>query len=207
MPAVYPPCMLAAPMTDWQTLTWLNQPPFCEIQSDRLVVKTAPDTDFWRQTHYGFIHDNGHFFAMPAPQEFSVQVRVRGDYRALYDQAGLMLRVDEREWIKAGVEFVGQQQLSAVVTHGFSDWSVRPVKMPDFFDLKMTRRGDALSIQSRCFYAGQVQEADWSLLRLAYLPPELAVQVGVYACSPQRGGFEVTFSGFELGPAESGALY
>ncbi|WP_241191215.1 DUF1349 domain-containing protein [Deinococcus psychrotolerans] len=206
MSAVYPPCMLAAPMTDWQTLTWLNPPPRSHLENTQLEVETAPDTDFWRQTHYGFTHDNGHFFALPAPQEFSVQVRVRGQYQALYDQAGLMLRANEREWIKAGVEFVGQQ-LSAVVTHSFSDWSVRPVGMPDFFDLKLTRRGDAVSVQSRCFYAEEAQETEWSLLRLAYFPPELAAEVGVYACSPQRGGFTVMFSKFELGPAEGGALY
>lgn len=198
---------MTEPMTDWQALTWLNPPPVCELRGDTLVVQTAPDTDFWQQTHYGFVHDNGHFLSLPAPPEFSVQVRVRGEYQSLYDQAGLMLRASEQEWIKAGVEFVGQQQLSAVVTHGFSDWSVRPVGMPDFFDLKMTRRGDALSIQSRCFYGEKAQASDWSLLRLAYWPPDLTDHVGVYACSPQPGRFEVTFSEFELGPVESGALY
>lgn len=204
MAAVYPPAAAQYAdhlMTDWHGLTWLNEPPRWSVRQGSLHVRTAADTDFWQRTYYGFTHDNGHFLFAPTAQTFTAQVRVRGAYTALYDQAGLMLRADDQHWIKAGVEFVGQQQLSAVVTHGFSDWSVCPVGTPDFFDLKLTRRGDALSIHSRLL------DADWSLLRLAYLPPELAASVGVYAGSPQGGGFEVVFSNFELGPAETGALY
>ena len=33
-----------------------------------------------------------------------MQVRVRANYDALYDQAGIMARLDERNWIKAGIE-------------------------------------------------------------------------------------------------------
>ena len=188
-------------VTDWQDATWRNQPPRWSADQRNLRLWTAHGTDFWQHTHYGFVHDNGHFLGFPAQQDFTAQVRVRGAYSALYDQAGLMLRADSGHWIKAGVEFVGQQQLSAVVTRGFSDWSVCPVGTPTFFDLKLIRRAEAVSIHSR------LPDAEWSLLRLAYLPPELVVSVGIYACSPQGGGFEVVFSDFALGPAESGALY
>ena len=61
-----------------------------------------PKTDFWRETHYGFIRDDGHFRDVAAEGDFTADVAFRGDYRELYDQAGLMLRLDERNWIKAG---------------------------------------------------------------------------------------------------------
>ncbi len=108
----------------------------------------------------------------------------------MYDQTGLMIRSSPECWVKAGVEYVGEQQLSAVVTREFSDWNVCPVGHPAYIDLKATRRGDTLSIQSR------LPDGDWSLLRLAYYPPALPAAVGIYACSPQRGGFEVHFSEF-----------
>ena len=181
-------------------MTWLNEPGW-QISEGELRVVTLDQTDFWQRTHYGFVHDNGHFLHGPPTHDFTAQVRFQGEYQALYDQAGLMLRTGQRHWIKAGVEFVGEQQLSAVVTRDWSDWSVRPAGRPEYLDLKMTRRAGAISVQYR------LPGAAWALLRLAYFPPELSASPGVYACSPRRAGFEVVFSDFRVGPAEEAALY
>ena len=57
--------------------------------------------------------------------EFEVKVKITGDYKQRFDQAGLMLRINHENYIKAGIEFVdGKYNLSAVVTHKTSDWSV-----------------------------------------------------------------------------------
>ncbi|HEX2864796.1 MAG TPA: DUF1349 domain-containing protein, partial [Deinococcales bacterium] len=128
-------------------------------------------------------------------------VRVTGTYEALYDQAGLMLRASPEAWVKTGIEFVREQQFSAVVTRGFSDWNVRPVGLPAFVDLKLTRKGDAVQVHVR------LPGGEWSLLRLAYFPPDLPAGVGVYACSPTRGGFRVRFSSFHLGPPDDERPY
>ena len=76
---------------------------------------------------------------------------VRGAYHDLYDQAGLMIRIDERNWITCGIELVdGVQQVSAVVTREFSDWSVRPLpEAPVDLRLTLARRGDSVAIHSR----------------------------------------------------------
>lgn len=107
-------------------MEWYNEPPHWHAEGETLSVTTGPDSDFWRVTHYGFVRDSGHFGFEMAPGDVSAEVRVRGAYRDLYDQAGLMFRIDERNWIKGGIELVdGVQQVSAVVTREFSDWSVR----------------------------------------------------------------------------------
>lgn len=42
----------------------------------------------------------------------------------MYDQAGIMVFSDEKNWIKTSIEYVeGLQHLNAVVTHNYSDWS------------------------------------------------------------------------------------
>lgn len=184
----------------WAELQWLNEPEWTAA-GDVLQVRTAPETDFWRLTHYGFVRDSGHFLHTRPLGEFTAQVRAEGTYEALYDQAGLMVRSHPGCWVKAGIEFVHRQRLSAVVTREYSDWSVQPTGNPAFVDLKITRRGDTLQVQSR------LPGADWALLRLAYYPPEEPAAVGVYACSPQRGGFEVRFSGWRVGAPETESPY
>ena len=41
---------------------WFNAPAVWELDGGRLRAGTDARTDFWRETHYGFTRDNGHFF-------------------------------------------------------------------------------------------------------------------------------------------------
>ena len=84
-------------------MEWLNEPPHWRSEDDALVVTTGDKTDFWRETHYGFIRDDGHLRYTKQPGDFTAEVTVSGQYREIYDQAGLMIRLDPNNWIKAGV--------------------------------------------------------------------------------------------------------
>src|SRR5579863_8854901 len=115
-------------MISWSAGAWLNPPPAAIVVGDDLLVTAAAGSDFWQETSYGFRRDSGHALLAPFEEGRSVEVSFVVDFGALYDQAGLLVRVSERAWIKAGVEMSdGSPQLSAVVTHGSSDWSVAPV--------------------------------------------------------------------------------
>ncbi len=174
-------------------MQWLNEPPHWQQVGDRLTVKTSPKTDFWRITHYGFIRDNGHFYFDTVSTDFVMEVKIRGSYRDLYDQAGIMLRVDEKHWLKTGIEYVeGVQNLSAVVTHDYSDWSVIPLThSPETIQLRVERRNEAIHISHYDEVAG------FTMFRLAYLPAE-TMQVGLMVASPDGDGFEVTFEDYRL---------
>lgn len=174
-------------------MQWLNEPSQWTDSGDRLIVKTSPKTDFWRITHYGFIRDTGHFYFDSISTDFVVDVKIRGNYKDLYDQAGLMLRVDEKHWIKTGIEYVdGVQNLSAVVTHDYSDWSVIPLpKPPDVLHLRVERSKEAIQI----FYLNEA--SNYAMLRMTYLPYE-TLQVGVMCASPDGDGFEVTFEDYQV---------
>ena len=174
-------------------MQWFNEPTEWRKSGDRLIVKTSPKTDFWRITHYGFIRDTGHFYFDTINTDFVVEVKIRGKYKDLYDQAGIMLRVDEKHWIKTGIEYVdGMQNLSAVVTHDYSDWSVLPWKEPaDVLQMKVERRSEAIQI----FYLNE--ESKYTLLRMTYLP-NATIQVGVMCASPDGNGFEVIFEDYKI---------
>src|SRR5215813_1852679 len=81
-------------------MTWMNQPASAKRSGNKLTVKSRAKTDFWRKTFYGYITDNGHFFHLAKSGDFTFQARINGKYAALYDQAGLMARLDAENWMK-----------------------------------------------------------------------------------------------------------
>jgi uncharacterized protein len=181
-------------------MTWLNEPPFWAVENGRLVARSGLETDFWQATYYGFAHDNGHFLHHPWTGELTAEATFTGRYQTLYDQAGLMLRVDATRWIKCGIELTdGAMHLSVVVTNGRSDWSAQRIARTDEpVGIRLTRMGDA------CFVQARVAAEPWRMGRLAWFPPEPAsVQVGLAFCSPQREGFEARFHDFGVGPPVS----
>jgi regulation of enolase protein 1 (concanavalin A-like superfamily) len=178
---------------------WLNEAPSWREREGILFVATGDKTDFWRQTHYGFIRDDGHVRFRTVEGDFTAELSFSGAYHELYDQAGMMLRIDERNWLKAGIEFVdGRQMLSVVVTREFSDWStaIGP-SGADWVTLRVSRHGPAVRVE----WALPGSQPRYSLMRLAYLPEAKSLMVGPMCCSPQRSGFEAQFRDFEVGPA------
>jgi regulation of enolase protein 1 (concanavalin A-like superfamily) len=183
-------------------MQWLNEPPVWQADKGRLRVVTGPKTDFWRVTHYGFIRDNGHFYHEQRASDFTIQAKIEARYEALYDQAGVMIRVDAANWIKAGVEYTdGLAHFSVVVTRDFSDWSVLPAKAAGPVWLRLTKAGSAIRIQY------SVDGISFPMLRLAYFPDASLTQVGLMCCSPEREGLEVEFSSFQIGDPVSTALH
>jgi len=175
-------------------MQWLNEPPLWNADGSTITVKSAPHTDFWRKTHDGGVRDTGHFYFERVTGNFTAEVKFTGDYRDLYDQAGMMVRLDDTIWMKCGVEFFeGLQNASVVVTHEFSDWSVLPLRSgPASLWLRIVREG----------YTGAVyystDSANYTLIRQAYLTAEPTLSVGVMCCAPIGGGISVTFEGFTV---------
>lgn len=181
----------------FEDCAWLNEPPSHHIDGTTLHVVTGSQTDFWRITSYGFIRDNGHFLGRQVEGAFTAQVRVHADFTALYDQAGLMVRIDAHRWLKAGVEFSdGQPMLSTVLTDERSDWATMPAPaLPDGFWLRVTVDNGAIRVQY------SADGITWPLLRLAPFPEAERYLVGPMCCTPQRAGLAVRFSQFTMGPA------
>jgi regulation of enolase protein 1 (concanavalin A-like superfamily) len=175
---------------------WINPPERWRLVSDRLLVATDNATDFWRETHYGFILDNGHFFGCDTGGDFTMQVCVRVNYDALYDQAGIMVPLVERNWIKAGIEkSAGQCQLSSVLTVDRSDWATGVYGGdPALFWMRATVSEGVIRIQVLA------DGRRWPLVRLAPFPKAASYVVGPMCCAPERAGLEVEFSGFYVGP-------
>ncbi|WP_419801424.1 DUF1349 domain-containing protein [Mucilaginibacter sp.] len=176
-------------------MKWLNEPKKWSGNPQKLTMTVDPNTDFWRITHYGFIRDSGPFYYQEAQGNFEATVKMTGSYQELFHQAGLMIRTDNKNWIKTGIEFVdGVQNVSAVVTREVSDWSVVPRNdSPKSIWLKLLRKGDYVQIEY------SFDDKDFKVLRLAYFPPKAkVVQIGMVAAAPGKKSFPVVFEGFAV---------
>ena len=177
-----------------EKMQWFNEPAQWTIQDHVLSMQVTPQSDYWRISHYGFTVDDAPFLYTLRGGEYEVKVKVSGDYRTRYDQAGLMLRIDHENYIKAGIEFVdGKYNLSAVVTHHTSDWSIIPLEKPvPFVWIKAVRRLDAIEI----FYSFDDQE--YTLMRNAWMQDNHPIMVGLMGASPDGQGFEARFEHFSI---------
>ncbi len=185
---------------EWDDGAWLNPPAGVAVDGRDLLVTTREGSDFWRTTSYGFVRDSGHALLAGLPTGRAVEVTFRADFDTLFDQAGVLVRVDAGTWIKAGVELSdGVPHLGAVVTRGESDWSMAPV--PEWagrlVTVRASRAGGALTVRARC------EDGPWRMVRLAPLAPDAATAAGPYCCSPQRAGLVVRFTEFVQGPADA----
>jgi regulation of enolase protein 1 (concanavalin A-like superfamily) len=175
--------------------TWLNPPLITRYDGDELVVTTDDQTDFWRKTEYGFIRDNGHFAYQTVAGDFSVEVTFVADYQTLYDQAGLMIRLDENRWIKTGIEYTDDvMNFSTVVTDDTSDWSLIPLDKSPVFKMRARLLRKGITVTTAFWHP----DGRWQTARVAGFPEESLCQVGIMCCSPQRAGLEVRFSNFKL---------
>jgi len=177
-----------------EKMQWFNEPEQWEIKDNTLSMFVTPQSDYWRISHYGFTVDDAPFYYSTYGGEFEVKVKITGDYQARFDQAGLMLRIDHENYIKTGIEFVdGKFNLSTVVTHKTSDWSVIALDKPvPYIWIKAIRRLDAVEI----FYS--FDDKNYTMMRNAWLQDNSPVMVGVMGASPDRKGFNAKFEHFKV---------
>ena len=81
---------------------------------------------------------------------------------------------------KTGIEFVnGHQNVSAVVTRDFFDWSVLPRNdNPSSIWMRLQRFNDTVQISY------SLDGEKWSMIRLAYFPEEVPVKIGMVTTAP-----------------------
>lgn len=179
---------------------WLNQPKHFVVEKHRLIIETEPGTDLWQRTYYGFQNSNAPAFLQEVEGDFSFVVKTEFEESSfLYDQCGLLLFIDDENWVKAAVEFENEcfSRLGSVVTNlGFSDWATTdiPSEISEMW-YRINRRGQDFYLENA------VDGKSWQQMRMFHLHKTAEkVSVGVYACSPLKSNFNAVFSEFGTGP-------
>ena len=175
-------------------MQWFNEPESYTIKNGTLEMDVPAQTDYWRIAHYGFTVDDGPFLYTTVGVEFEAKIKVSGDYKVRFDQAGMMIRKDHENYVKFGIEFVeGKFNISAVVTHNTSDWSVIELKEPiPFLWLKAVRRLDAIEL----YYS--FDDKEYTMMRTLWMQDNCPLMVGPVAACPDGQGFKAVFSHFKV---------
>ena len=152
-----------------EKMQWFNEPEQWEIADNALSMYVTPHSDYWRISHYGFTVDDAPFYYNTYGGEFEVKVKI-------------------------GIEFVdGKFNLSTVVTHRTSDWSVITLDKPvPYIWIKVVRRLDAVEV----FYS--FDDKTYVMMRNAWLQDNTPVKVGLMGACPDGEGFNVKFEHFKV---------
>lgn len=177
-----------------EKMNWFNEPANWQINGGTLIMDVTPNSDYWRISHYGFTVDDAPFYYAEYGGEFEAKVKISGDYKVRFDQAGMMIRLDHENYIKTGIEFVdGKYNLSTVVTHKTSDWSVIALDCPvDYIWIKAVRRLDAVEI----FYS--FDDKEYQMMRNAWVEANHPVKIEMFAACPDGNGFKARFENFTV---------
>lgn len=179
------------------TMQWLNEPAKWNAKDDALSAGAEGKTDFWRKTHDSGIRDSGHYYFDSISGDFSASVKIVGQYNSQYDQAGIMVRFDERTWLKCGVELIeGNQFASAVVTRDCSDWSILPLLNPTGIWIRCERKATSFTVSY------SLDGANYDTIRQAFLTEASEQQVGLMMAAPKGNGFDVLFENWTLKPRQ-----
>jgi len=199
-------------MADFTKGVWINKPDKFDVTSKTVSITTKPDTDLWQRTYYGFRNDNAPALQLESDQNFTFTTKARFEYKALFDQCGVLIYLDSENWFKASIEYENEDysRLGSVVTNsGYSDWATTDIPLPKHIWYRLSRRGPDFLIESS--YDGE----KFNQLRIFHLhklgetteemgksnPPlstASAIKFGVYACSPLNSSFTATFSDMQI---------
>lgn len=184
-------------LDDLQFFEWMNEPIKINYSESGMEILTNPHTDFWQSKQHKTAKDNGHFFFRRRDDNFSMTVHWSFVESGNFKQCGLMLRIDERNWIKVGImsQTADKPQLGTVVTsNGYSDWATYDINgLEDEIWFKIKRNnGDYL-----LFYSTDGNR--FKQLRMFHFRSEFPeVKVGAFACSPQNISFDCTIKSIEF---------
>ncbi|CAL8576508.1 hypothetical protein XPA_002386 [Xanthoria parietina] len=188
--------------------------------SETFTLHTPPRADIWRkpQPLTDTFNAPRYLTTLPLEELKSLQVTVKGAWKTLFDQGGLLIVFPagdggKEKWIKTGIElYDGQPHVSAVACDRWADWSLLPLPSSDASEatIVMEREVDASTGEKTSTLWIRCQNPEtgrWIPIReiaWGFEHEEGEVQVGVYAAKPTEdqgdanAELKVEFKGLEI---------
>jgi len=173
-------------LTDFQ---WYNEPSNVVFEQQNVTIVAKPQTDFWQSFHHNIQKDNAHLFYKTLQGDFELIVKWCFDTAESFNQCGIAVRVDAKNWFKASVMSKSKKSPaigSCLTIGGFSDLAnVSLSKMPDAIFYKLQRKDNDFI----CSYSLDGQT--YIRLRQFYLRGISSdIKAGAYIAAPQNAPFQ-----------------
>lgn len=191
------------------SLSWLNPPHSATFEGAAgLKVIPKPATDLWCKTYREPPLDRASMHALVydvpaqvkrcvAQTEFSLTDHDR------YDQAGIVVYVDAKHWLKAGIEIEnGKPNMSCVATNQESDWNY--ISWPNkSAHVRVTMKRHTGICDCEVEYL--TESGEWCFFRDTYIvlpDEETEVKVGILVAAPKKendnDGMEAFFKSLSI---------
>lgn len=183
---------------DFNKLEWTRKPQKYDIQYQKIIITTEPETDLWQRTYYGFRNDNAPVLQMKTSEKyFSFIVKTEFNSKRRFDQCGVVMYLNSDNWLKASIEYENEefQRLGSVVTNrGYSDWATTDIDASiHSMWYRLSRRESDYCIE--CSTDG----VHFKQMRICHMWEGTdEIEFGIYACSPENSSFDAVFSHMEM---------
>lgn len=137
-----------------------------------LRMQAPAKKDFWSKTFYNPLlikcDASALLASVPIADEITAKIEFEFEPKSQFDQAGLLIYIDDQHWVKCGIEYCdGTPRLSVVVTNEFSDWSTQPWGS-NSVSLKVHKVNQSNSLVVE---AASLGSTDFQFVRIAHLSP------------------------------------
>lgn len=183
---------------DFNKLEWTRKPQKYDIQDQKIIITTEPETDLWQRTYYGFRNDNAPVLQMKTSEKyFSFIVKTEFNSKRRFDQCGVVMYLNSDNWLKASIEYENEefQRLGSVVTNrGYSDWATTDIDASiHSMWYRLSRRESDYCIE--CSTDG----VHFKQMRICHMWEGAdEIEFGIYACSPENSSFDAVFFHMEM---------
>ena len=182
---------------DTSIMRWINKPLTYLVHRDYVIINSVSHTDMWQKTYYNVEKCNAPALLLYTKQNFTFRVKVEANYQNKYDQVGILIYVDDQNWIKVGIEYHNDSYsfLSTVVTiDGRSDWSTSKMSSDiHFMYYRLSHRNGEFKIEN------SLDGENYRQMRIFNFYSEDKFGVGIYVSSPLDSNFDATFSNMYIG--------
>lgn len=186
--------MLLQQLKDFQ---WHNEPQGVFFIDEGMKVLPDKKTNFWQNDLLNIYDDNGHFFYCTKSGDFSLTTCWTSKSIPQKTQAGIMVRVDDKNWAKFYITTTSDNKpklCSSLTNIGYSDFNSHLIiNDRDKIFLRIERKNNIVSL----YYSFDNNDFE-TVKKFMFIKCASFLKTGPFICNLGEDDFDATVSYIEV---------